>query len=103
MVKLDLKTKLIDDYKVEEARVKEVAKGTLSSFLGISVEEVSVSATVPIDTGIRVYLNAGGFDFMYNHPSKKIEFSLDGNLYDVGTSSDVGRIISFQEGKRRFK
>lgn len=102
MVKLDLKEKLINDYKSEETRIKEVARGTISSFLGIDLEDVSVRSAGPNDKGIRVYLEADEFQFIYNHPSKKIEFSLDGNLYDVEKRSDIGRIISFKENKNRY-
>jgi hypothetical protein len=99
MAKLDLKEKLKKDYAVEEARIKELARGTLSSFLGIDSEGVSDSGAAPHEKGIRVYLRAGEFDFVYNHPSGKIEFSMDGNLYDVGQRSDIGRIITFKENK----
>ena len=101
MEKLDLKEKLINDYKSEETRVKGIARGTIASFLGIDTEDVSVGGASPNDKGIRVYLESGGFHFIYNHPNKKIEFSLDGNLYDVETRSDIGRIISFKENKNR--
>jgi hypothetical protein len=99
MAKLDLKEKLIKDYAYEENKVKEIARGTISSFLGVDTEDVSVGAAGPNEKGIRVYLKAGDFDFIYNHPSGKIEFSLDGQLYDVEKSSDVGRIISFKDNK----
>src|SRR3989304_2314001 len=99
MAKLDLKEKLIKDYKSEETKIKEVAKGTLSSFLGIDTEDVSVGMASPNDKGIRIYLNVGDFRFICNHPSKKIEFSMDGELYDVENRTDVGRIISFKENK----
>jgi hypothetical protein len=99
MIKFDLKEKLKKDYGHEEARIKELARGTLSSFLGIDTENVSVLGAGPNEKGVRIYLKAGEFDFIYNHPSKKIEFSMDGNLYDVENRSDVGRIISFKENK----
>lgn len=101
MARLDLKEKLIKDYVYEENKVKEIARGTISSFLGVDTEDVSVRAAGPNEKGIRVYLQAGDFDFVYNHPSKKIEFSLDGQLYDVENRSDVGRIISFKENKNK--
>jgi hypothetical protein len=99
MAKLDLKAKLINDYESEEARIKEVARGTLSSFLGIDTEDVSVRDASSHDKGIRIYLKAGDFAFTYEHPSGKIEFCLDGELYPVEKRSDVGRIISFKENK----
>lgn len=102
MTKLDIKEKLKGCYDVEETKVKAIARGTLSSFLGIDEKDVSVHGAGPNDTGIRVYLEAGDLSFIYNHPSKKIEFSLDGNLYDVGTRADVGRIITFKENKLKF-
>lgn len=99
MAKLDLKEKLKNDYVVEETRIKELARGILSSFLGVDTEDVSVRDAGPYEKGVRVYLQAGEFDFVYNYPSRKIEFSMDGNLYDVENRSDVGRIISFKENK----
>ena len=99
MAKLNLKEKLVQDYVCEETKIKEVARGTISSFLGIDTKDVSVIDAGPHEKGIRIYLKAGDFGFVYNHPSEKIEFSLDGNLYDVEKSSDVGRIISFKENK----
>lgn len=99
MAELNLKDELINDYECEEARIKGIARGTISSFLGVNTEDVTVRAAGPNEKGIRVYLKAGGYEFIYNHPSKKIEFSLDGQLYDVEQRSDVGRIISFMENK----
>lgn len=101
MAKLDLKEKLKNDYIVEENRIKEFARGILSSFLGVDTEDVSVRDAGPHEKGVRIYLKAGEFDFVYNHPSKKIEFSMDGNLYDVENRSDIGRIISFKENRFR--
>lgn len=99
MTKLDLKQELINDYKLEEARVKEIARRKISSFLGIDLEDVSAHNAGPNDKGIRVYLQASDYQFMYNYPSEKIEFSLNGQLYEVEKRSDVGRIISFKENK----
>ncbi len=99
MTKLDIKEKLKKCYDAEEDKVKATARGALSSFLGIDEENVSVHGASPNATGIRVYLGAGDLSFVYNHPNKKIEFSLDGNLYDVGSRADVGRIIMFEENK----
>lgn len=100
MAKLNLKEKLIKDYKSEESRVEEIARGTISSFLGVGTGDVVVRDAGPHEKGIRIYLRAcDEFEFIYNHPSKKIEFSLDGQLYDVENSADVGRIISFKENK----
>lgn len=99
MAELNLKEKLINDYKSEETKIKETARGIISSFLGIGEEDVSVRAVSPHDKGIRVYLQAGDFEFIYNHPNGKIEFSSDGELYIVEKRSDVGRIISFKENK----
>jgi hypothetical protein len=99
MEKLDIKEKLKNDYAIEETKIKKLARGTLSSFLGIDIDNVSVGGAGPHEKGVRVYLKAGDFDFVYNHPSGKIEFSMDGNLYDVGQRSDIGRIITFKENK----
>jgi hypothetical protein len=96
---MDLKEKLKKDYAVEEDKIKRLARGTLSSFLGIDVESVSDSGADPNEKGVRIYLRAGEFDFVYSHPSGKIEFSMDGNLYDVVQRSDIGRIITFKENK----
>lgn len=101
MAKLDLKEELINDYKLEETRVKEISKRKISSFLGIDLEDVSVHTACPNEKGIRIYLQASDYQFMYNYPSEKIEFSLDGELYDVEKRSDVGRIISFKENKNK--
>jgi hypothetical protein len=99
MEKLDIRKKLINDYELEETRIKEVARGSMSSFLGVNMEDVSVRDASPHDKGILIYLNVGDLQFTYAHPSGKIEFSLDGNLYPVEKRADVGRIISFQENK----
>jgi hypothetical protein len=101
MEKLDIRKKLINDYELEETRIKEVARGAMSSFLGIDIGDVSVRDASPHDKGVWVYLNVGDLQFTYAHPSGKIEFSLDGELYPVEKRSDVGRIISFKEN--RFK
>lgn len=99
MTKLDLREKFKKDYEIEETKVKETARGIISSFLGIDEKDVSVRTASPHDKGIRVYLESGEFQFIYNHPNGKIEFSMDGQLYDVEKRSDIGRIISFKENK----
>lgn len=102
MTKLDLKEKLKKDYDIEETKVKETARGIIASFLGIDTEDVSARVAVPHDKGIRIYVQAGGFQFIYNHPNGKIEFSLDGELYDVEKRADIGRIITFKENKDKY-
>lgn len=99
MEKLDIRKKLINDYELEETKIKEVARGAMSSFLGVDTEDVSVRDASPHDKGTRIYLKAGDLEFTYEYPSGKVEFSLDGQLYPVEKRSDVGRIISFKENK----
>jgi hypothetical protein len=100
-----LRDKLLCDYKAEEEKAKKKARGTLSSFLGIDEEQIAVITAGPDDKGIRVHLiikeDEEVYQFYYQHPSAKIDFAMDGNIYPVENRAEVGRIITIQEFKHK--